>query len=316
MRIFQTTLCIVFCFASVLRAQPTVYLKAFTDSTEYFIGDRVDLHIEARTESTVDSIAPMVRDSLGSFEILHVERRGTDLVWTIYMSTIDSGRVFVPPVTFRYYVHQDTTPRFASTNPFFVTFRGIVINPQGDIRDIKPPLSAPLEFADVLPYLIVLLVLGGAIGGWYIYKKRRNRQEVSDTPVITIPPHKEALAALRQLEEKKLWQQGLVKEYYSELTTILRLFFERRWDILALESTTDEILAQMKRIPEALLLWNDLEWCLRTADLVKFAKFIPSPEDNNRALQNAYDIVRAMAPREQEPQHQPQQQPVEVNHVG
>ncbi|MCX7983750.1 MAG: hypothetical protein N3A63_02465 [Bacteroidetes bacterium] len=295
------TIVLLLILALPVQTQQRLYLKAYTDSTEYTIGDRVDLHIEVRTEISIDSIAPMLSDSLGSFEVLHVQRNDSEFFWTVYLSTTDSGRVVVPPIPFRYFVNTDSTPHVAYTNPFYLTFRPVLVNPHGDIKDIKPPLSAPLEFEDVLPYLIVLVVIALSISVWYYFKKKSYSQHSHEEMRINIPPHKEALAALRQLEEKKLWQQGFVKEYYSEVTTILRIFFEKRWSILALESTTDEILHQMKRIPEALLVWGDLEWCLRTADLVKFAKYIPSPEENERILQHAYAIVRIMAPKEQQP---------------
>lgn len=292
-------------------AQPLLRLKAVTDSTTYTIGDRVDLRIEAETEAELDSLVPVLRDSLGSFEVLHKEQKEQRL-WIVYLSTTDSGRVFVPPVTFVYTVQNDTTHYVAYTNPFFLTFRGLQVNPQGEIKDIKSPHSAPLEFADILPYLIALLVPGVVIAVWYYYRKKKRQQTIETTPVLIIPPHKEALAALRQLEEQKLWQQGLVKKYYSELTNILRLFFEKRWNIKALESTTDEILQQMKHIPEALLVWDALEQSLRRADLVKFAKHIPTPAENEQSITIAYDIVRAMTPRES----QPTTETTEVSHAG
>jgi hypothetical protein len=124
---------------------------------------------------------------------------------------------------------------------------------------------------------------------------------------VIIPPHREALTALRVLEEKKLWQQGLVKQYYSEMTEIIRHFFERRWSIIALELTTDEILVQMKNIPDALTVWNELESFFRTADLVKFAKYQPSPAEHENEMRTAYEIVRNMVPKapvETEPQQQ------------
>ena len=63
--------------------------------------------------------------------------------------------------------------------------------------------------------------------------KKKKKDLLADIKVI-IPPHREALTALRLLEEKKLWQQGLVKQYYSDLTEIIRYFFERRCSIIAL----------------------------------------------------------------------------------
>ena len=136
--------------------------------------------------------------------------------------------------------------------------------------------------------------------------KKKKKDLLADIIVI-IPPHREALTALLLLEEKKLWQQGLLKEYYSEVTMIVREFFEGRWNIIALELTTYEILIQMKHIPEALMVWKEMESFFLTADLVKFAKYQPSPAEHEQEMLSAYEIVRAMVPKfeiEIEPQQE------------
>jgi hypothetical protein len=175
---------------------------------------------------------------------------------------------------------------------------GVAIDPKGEIKDIKPPMSAPWLFEDILPYLIALIIAAALACGFYYYwrKKKRKRDLLADIKVI-IPPHREALTALRVLEEKKLWQQGFVKQYYSEVTEIIRHFFERRWGIIALELTTDEILIQMKHIPDALKVWKEMESFFITADLVKFAKYEPSPAEHENEMRSAYEIVRMMVPK-------------------
>jgi hypothetical protein len=135
---------------------------------------------------------------------------------------------------------------------------------------------------------------------------KQKKDILADVKVV-IPPHREALTALRVLEEKKLWQQGLVKEYYSEVTEIVRRFFERRWNIIALEMTTDEILVQIKHVPEALIVWKKMGSFFLTADLVKFAKYQPAPAEHEQEMHSAYEIVRSMMPKtsiETEPQSQ------------
>ena len=149
-----------------------------------------------------------------------------------------------------------------------------------------------------MPYLVALIVLGALAGGVYYYwRKKKQKQDLLAHIKVIIPPHREALTALRALEEKKLWQQGMVKQYYSEATEIIRHFFERRWNIIALELTTDEILMQMKHIPDALNVWKEMESFFITADLVKFAKYEPSPAEHENEMRSAYEIVRVMVPK-------------------
>jgi hypothetical protein len=291
----KTVLLVLLC-ASISYSQQ-VGLSARTDSTNYRIGDWIYLHVDGTVGAEVDTIAPAFRDSIGGFEVLSTTREGTKPSWTVRLMTIDSGSVFVPPVPFNYRVKEDTAVHRAFTNSIFLNVRGVTVDPKGGIKDIKGPISAPWQFADFIPYIITLLIMGGAAFSYYYYrKKQREKQAAYIPPKPKIAPHTAALFALRELEDKKLWQSGKVKHYYSEVTEIIRTFFEGRWNFIALELTTDEILAQMKKFPESESVWKEMQSFFVTADLVKFAKYVPAPEENETELRWAYEIVRAMTP--------------------
>ncbi len=296
MRLWSSIL-FVLVFAHNVPAQD-VNLIARTDSDTYSIGSWIDVHVEGKLAAAIDSIVPAVRDSLGSFEVISAEREGSSPKWLIRLMTVDSGKAFIPSIPFSYKVKGDTFAHSASSNSLLITVAGMAIDPKGEIKDVKPPMYAPWLFEDFLPYVIGLLVVAALIAGisYYRLRLKRKKDVLSDVKIV-IPPHTEALAALRILEEKKLWQQGLVKEYYSEVTEIIRRFFENRWSIIALELTTDEILVQMKHIPEALAVWKEMESFFLVADLVKFAKYQPSPAEHENELRSAYDIVRGMVPK-------------------
>ena len=301
-------LLICFFLCSGIGFSQEVRLTAKTSTDTFPLGSWIDVQVEGKSNVSVDSIAPIVKDSIGSFEIVTVERKGAEFQWLLRLTTIDSGKVFLPPVEFGYKVKGDTNTHKAFTNSLLLTISGVAINPQGEIKDIKPPMSAPWLFEDFLPYLIALIVLTVLAGGYYYYwRKMKQKKDILADVKVIIPLHREALTALRVLEEKKLWQQGLVKEYYSEVTEIIRRFFERRWNIIALEMTTDEILAQIKHVPEALIVWKEMDSFFLTADLVKFAKYQPTPVEHEQEMHSAYEIVRSMVPKtsiETEPQAQ------------
>jgi hypothetical protein len=285
-------------FCSGIGLSQEVRLTAKTNIDTYPIGSWIDVLVSGKADAAVDSIKPIVRDSIGFFEVVTIERQGAELQWLIRLTTIDSGKVFLPPIEFGYSTKGDTTIYKAYTNSLLLNITGVNINPQGEIKDIKPPMDAPWLFEDFLPYLIVLVIIASLALGYYYYRKKiKAKKDILADVKIVIPPHREALTALRVLEEKKLWQQGLIKEYYSDITEIIRRFFERRWDIIALEMTTDEIMAQIKHIPDALMVWKEMDSFFLTADLVKFAKYQPAPEENEKEMQTAYIIVRAMAPK-------------------
>ena len=313
---------IIFVWASVLSvlhplAFGVVYaqdvgLTAKTDSSSYRMADIITVHVLGRLTSAVDSIAPDVRDSIQQFEIVGLRREGSEPRWTVQLMTLDSGNIAVPPIPFTYRLHGDPTPHSASTNPVAINVRGVTVDAQGEIKDIKPPVDAPFRFEDAVPYLVGVILLAAAAAGYYYYRKNQKRKGPAPLPAIIISPHKEALLALRLVEEKKLWQQGKVKQYYSEVTDIVRKFFERRWNIIALELTSDEILMQMKPIPEALKVWKPMQSLFTTADLVKFAKYQPSPEDHENEMQWAYEIVRGMIPPAKTVEEEKEQEAVDA----
>ena len=288
-------------FISALAFAQEPKISARTDSAQYKIGEWVLLHVEAQLPAGVDSLVPVPRDSVGPFEVLAIEpTQPADgrQRWTFRLTMFDTGNVFIPPVAFAYRSKTDTAFRIAYSNPLPLSIVGIPIDVKGDIKDIKPPLDAPWKFEDFLPYLIVLAVLLLAGLAYYYYRKKKKEREAAFMPSKpTIPPGQAALAALRILEDKHLWQHGKVKEYYSEVTGIVRRFFEDQFGLLALESTSDEILDQLRRIPEAAPLQAQCRSFLTTADLVKFAKYQPAPEEHDRELRSAYEIVRELIPK-------------------
>jgi len=86
-------------------------------------------------------------------------------------------------------------------------------------------------------------------------------------------------------------QKGEVKEYYSRLTDIVRRYFEQRYGFMALEQTTDEILSELRRHPTAEEVWGETGEVLRRADMVKFARHMPSMSDHEKAMETARNIV-------------------------
>jgi len=280
-------------------------LSAWTDSSTYKIGSWILLHVDAEMPLQVESLGPAVRDSIAPFEILRIDTlavtRDGDVrhqSWTLRLTTFDSGKTVVPPIQFWYKAIGDTLQRSAFTNPVFLSITTIPFDPKGDIKDIKPPLNAPWTFGDFLPYLIALGTLLLAALAYYYYRKRKKKQEEALLPSkLALPPAQAALMALRILEEKRLWQQGEIKEYYSEVTEIVRRFLEDQFRILALESTSDEVMQQLKSLPEASPLLKEFGAFFTTADLVKFAKYEPTPTEHENELGWAYEIVRAMMPR-------------------
>ena len=140
--------------------------------------------------------------------------------------------------------------------------------------------------------LIVLLALALAL-----YAVRRYKSQGSLLPKKPEPtPYEAAVSALRTLKEKKLWEQGMEKEYYTDLTDILRHYLFRRFGINAAEMTSRQILAALKKNKEIADKRVYFRQILDMADFVKFAKVRPLPDDNVKSYDNALRCVEETRP--------------------
>ena len=101
--------------------------------------------------------------------------------------------------------------------------------------------------------------------------------------------HQEQLDAIK---EEKIWQSGRTKDYYSAITEVLKEYISRVFDIDSVEMTTYEILGGLKKpLKNEASTWKQLKDLLTLADLVKFAKWSPLPDENEKIVKEAIDFV-------------------------
>ena len=167
-----------------------------------------------------------------------------------------------------------------------------------DIATVKSPMGN---------WWIYVLVLIGLIGlGFLIFYLLKNRKPKAKAEVIVYKtPIEKATTLLQQLESKELWQKGAVKDYYSELTDIVRNYIEEEIKIPAMESTTSELIEGLRKAAKQkkLKLSNDtvenLEKVLQQADLVKFAKVTPMDyeiEEDKKRISNTIVTIHKSIP--------------------
>lgn len=159
------------------------------------------------------------------------------------------------------------------------------------IFDIKRPINTPLVFAEIKEYVYwgigIAVALAVVI---YLLVKYIRKRKGRGAPKRVVPPHVAAIRALEKLHSRKLWQNGRHKEYYSQLADIVRIYMERRYGIGAMEMTSDQILDAIREVNDERLR-GKLRELFSLADLVKFAKMAPAPEDNEQAYFDAYFYV-------------------------
>lgn len=282
--------------------------SAYFDTTEILIGDQINLNLEFTMPLDSRVIWPFHKDTLvQSIEIITQSPVDTmineaenfvDMFQTVTITSFDSGYYYVPPIKFYYQPIDDTSFTEVSTIPLYLKVNTMEVDTTQAIKAIKPPLRAPVTFREILPWLLLgLAVLLVVIAVIYIIRRRKKKQPLFKIrPKIILPPHVIAMNGLEELKLKKLWQAGKTKDYYTELTDIVRVYIEDRFNVKAVEMTTDEILEGLKNTDVEYESINKLGNTLRLADMVKFAKEKPLPLDNDNAMSNSVDFVKTTKP--------------------
>lgn len=281
--------------------------RASLDSSDILIGDQLKFRLDLTVPAGSQVTWPVFQDTLTAHvEILRrtpidtvsSDRKQYTIRQELTITSFDSGTYIIPPIPFRFHSKSDTTTNYAETDPLRLNVNTVDTDPVADIKPIKPPLKAPITFAEIAPWLAGLLLLGLIAAGIYYYLKRRKENkpifQVRARPKL--PPDDIALEAFESLRRKKLWQTGHVKDYYSEMTDIIREYLEGRYSIRALEMTTDEITDALKSTDVNGLTRERLKSTLVSADLVKFAKAQPLPTENDSHLDTCVEFVRETRP--------------------
>lgn len=249
------------------------------DKTNVLIGDQIKATIttnlsEGREWRNLEHVWP---DSIPGIEVVRGpeidDKNPASVRYTWHISVFDTGWIMIPalPVVIR--KENDLDTFFTTEIP--VQVKSIEPDSTGlvGIKDIERQPFSVIYYKKYLPhFLILILILTGLYFWW---RKRNKKLEIVEIPIPEPFPHEWAFKALDELEQKRLWQSGEVKEHYSLLTGILREYLERRYNINALEQTTDEILQQLSQQQLSPELMNDIEQLLSIADLIKFAKADP-----------------------------------------
>jgi hypothetical protein len=221
---------------------------------------------------------------------------------TYTVSAFDSGQFHAGPVVIPY-INSAGGADTLYSNIVIVDVNTLPVDTMRPFKPIKGPLAVPYSWKEFILYIIaawlLLLLIALAVALYNKYAKKK-LQDTNARPVPKDPAHIWARKELKKLEDEKLWQKDQVKLYYSRLTEILRLYLEYRFSWLALESTTEEIEAAIDNYNMKEKAKENLLQILRAADLVKFAKLLPGPESNIKAMESACKFIDFTEPKEEE----------------
>lgn len=293
---------------------PTVRARIEPDSL--FIGDQFDFVIEVEKDLVQTTLFPEFTPAKeGMIELVEVmpidtlERDGRRLkiAQRYRLAAFQEGLINMgkPGVL---YADKNIVDTLYATDSLVLKVGTFQIDSTSQsIYDLKPQLTLKFKLAEIRGYiawgLLIALLVALAIYGLHRYLEARGRH-LKDLfkPAPPEPPHVVAIKALEALHHQKLWQNNKHKLYYSTLTDILRTYIAGRWEVGAMEMTSDEIITAMRQeeLPEKARM--DLTSVLMDADLVKFAKFTPEAEQNESDYTKVYYFVEETKPVEVNPE--------------
>lgn len=293
---------------AMLKAQKVI---SSLDTNNIKIGEQVTLTISADFAKGTLVIFPQLRDTLpGGVEI--VGFKGIDTTKKLnntvkYTLTVfDSGQYVIPslPVIFKTAGNADIT---LMTDSLMLKVFTVSVDTTKAIRDIKPIMSAPLTFREVLPYLLITagIMLLIALFIYYLWRRKQNKPFLPVIKKPTLPPWTIALEKFSEIEKSKLWQNGKVKEYYSEVSDALRSYIENQLKVNAMEMVTGDIIEGLKEENLNTQLIGKADRVLTLSDLVKFAKEIPLPDEHAEILNKAREFVLETKPQEEPQKNKP-----------
>ena len=193
----------------------------------------------------------------------------------------DSGSYYVPPISFS---------ANSKTEGLLLTVQTVILEEGAELKDIKQPMEAPIGWSDIWTWLVGIIVLILIIFLLKKYVFNKKEEEIIEKPEVIIPADITALQQLTKLDKAQLWQGGSVKEYHSELSEIIRRYTENRFNFIALELATDEIISELKSKVNNEQLAS-ITMLLQRADLAKFAKSKPDEGENKESMQLAKHFV-------------------------
>jgi len=289
-----------------------VNITSSFDSSRIYIGDQIKFTITVDKPSDLKLKLPVLKDTLTrNIEIISgphtdsssVQNGRIKIIQKYLITSFDSGLYKVKPV-FAEIKSADGLKRFYSDYSELEVMRVRITPPDSTskIFDIIEPYKAPITAGEVLPYLLIAIILAAII--WFAVRFFRKQKKSTEGAIAYIPPDPAHVIAFRELErlkDEELWQKGEIKKYYTELTEIMRQYLENRFRILSLELTTAETLeALVKTGFKKDAAYNQIKSVLTGADLVKFAKYKPVPEENETHYQTSWNFVLSTMEKEME----------------
>jgi hypothetical protein len=297
----------------VLAQDPVIAFWEIDEPPEggWTVGDPISLRLQAIHSASFELVLPELPKQWGAFEIVDqslldpVTDEDGNIIAAREVSAVlwAPGEYETPPVTVRY---RDTAGelRQAPVTPISVTVVSVLPEDNDERsttekRDLKPQASLPRPpwWPWILGGIFIVTLLFFA-GRWLFrqLKRRRGIEPTTLEPVDDRFPEEIANKELDRISALNLPAQGEFKHHYTLVTACMRTYLEGIYGIPAMDQTTRELMAALHRIRVDREATKRLGALLDEADLIKFAKLVPSLEQAYASVSQARDLIDITKP--------------------
>ena len=269
--------------ATLLTAQNKTTVKASVDKNKIFIGERIHLTLEADIPEN-EPIRFFIIDTIPHFELdkqridTSYTSEGTFLKQVISITSFDSGHWVIPVLELGEKIATDTIPIDVVFSP---------MDSAQDYHDIKDIIDVNPQQEKKKWWLWYAIGGGALLLTLLLIYLLRKKKPVAVAAAPVIDPYEEAMEQLEKLQREKLDP----KQYYSRLVDIFRIYVYKRKDIHSLQKTTDDLVVQLKGIQISREQFEKLSQALRLSDFVKFAKYVPSNEEERNTFETIKNSI-------------------------
>jgi len=263
-------------------AQNKTVVRASVDKSKILIGEQIRLQLEADIPEN-EPIRFFTIDTLAHFEILNravIDTSNTDngtfLKQAVVITSFDSGHWIIPALKLGDNAITDSITVDVSFSP---------MDTAQAYHDIKDIIAVNPKKEKNRWWLWCAIGGGLVLLGLLLFYALRKKKPVPVAAAPALNPYEEAIKQLDKLQQEKPEQ----KQYYSLLVDIFRVYVYRKKDIQSLQKTTDDLVVQLRSLDLPKQEFEKLTQVLLLSDFVKFAKYVPSPEDNR----NSFDVIKS-----------------------
>lgn len=284
--------------SAYLLAQPPG-VKASVDRNHILIGEQFLYNVSVTMPDNTYRLSWFnVGDTLGHFRLVKqdkIDSAYSNGIWKfsqrITMTSFDSGSYAVPALPFNFNPLQGDSSFNVFTDSIPIEVAYAPMDSVKTFHDIKSIIAVKKKWPWWWWALAGVAALLLAFWIRFLVRFFRKKNQGDDMFHSRLSPYDEAIQLLWQLQEAHLPEKHEEKEFHFRLNEIFKRYWSRRTGAYKMHLTSEEVLLDLKEYPADRDLLSRFAGSLTMSSAVKFAKYVPPVDENEKCLQATRDLI-------------------------